>query len=84
MANSGLTIKNLMYIYKYKLGKKNYILLVEFSQVVGVSMSQDLLALEVLKMISTLAGELSYLVWTFQIGTELPVRQVLGVFNNFP
>ena len=62
---------------------RSYILLVVFSQDVGVPRSWDLLTLGILKMIRSTTDEFSYLVWTLLIGTELPILQVLGVSNSF-
>ena len=47
--------------------------MIKFSQVVGVPRSRDLLALQVLKMVSSFASELSYFVWTFPIGVVFPI-----------
>ena len=76
-------LKKFNVLYKHKLGTKKLHFNGSIFSSCWSSKSRDLLALEVLKIISPLAGKLSYLVWIFLIGSEFPVCRVLGFSNNF-
>ena len=58
--------------------------MIKLFQVVRIPRSRSLIALGIFEVVSTLAGELDYLVGSLPVKAELPILRVLGVSNNLP